>query len=98
MLAPNQPLDFEQTFAAHFQGMTAAPVTAATLLDVRERLLNRISEFLDATSRAFLESVEREVPDFDLIELPPPSYPACVESSPTWFNAQQRSAHRTTVD
>jgi len=50
--------------------MTAAPGTAASLLDVRERLLNRITEFLDATSRAFLESVEREVPDFDLIELP----------------------------
>jgi hypothetical protein len=70
MLAPNEPRDFEQTFAAHFQGMTAAPVTAASLLDERERLLNRIPEFLDAKSRAFLESVEREAPDFDLIELP----------------------------
>ena len=70
MLAPNEPRDFEQTFAAHFQGMTAAPVTAASLLDVRERLLNRITALLDATSRAFLESVEREVPDFNLIGLP----------------------------
>jgi len=70
MLAPNEPRDFEQTFAAHFQGMTAAPVTAASLLDVRERLLNRVTGFLDAKSRAFLESVEREAPDFDLIELP----------------------------
>jgi predicted nucleotidyltransferase component of viral defense system len=70
MLAPNEPRDFEQTFAANFQGMTAAPVTAASLLDVRVRLLNRVSQFLDATSCAFLESVEREVPDFNLIELP----------------------------
>ena len=50
MLAPNEPRDFEQTFAAHSQGMTATPVTAAALLDVRERLLNRIAEFLDAKS------------------------------------------------
>lgn len=70
MLAPNEPRDFEQTFATHLQGMTAAPVTAASLLDVRKRLLNRITDFLDAKSRAFLESVEREAPDFDLIELP----------------------------
>ncbi|MDP9011682.1 MAG: nucleotidyl transferase AbiEii/AbiGii toxin family protein [Pseudomonadota bacterium] len=58
MLAPNEPRDFEQTFAAHFQGMTAAPVTAASLLDVRERLLNRITEFLDAKSRAFLKDMD----------------------------------------
>ena len=70
MLAPNEPRDFEQTFATQFQGMTAAPVTSASLLDVRKRLLNRITDFLDAKSRAFLESVEREAPDFDLIELP----------------------------
>ncbi len=69
ILAPHEPRDFEQTFTAHFQGMTAAPVTAASLLDVRTRLLQRISELLDAPSRAFLESVEREAPDFDLIGL-----------------------------
>jgi len=50
--------------------MTAAPVTAASLLDVWARLLQRISELLDAPSRAFLESVEREAPDFNLIGLP----------------------------
>jgi hypothetical protein len=27
MLAPQEPRDFAQTFAAHFQGMTATPVT-----------------------------------------------------------------------
>jgi hypothetical protein len=36
---------------------------------LRERLLNRIAEFLDAKSRAFLESIEREAPDFN-VELP----------------------------
>jgi hypothetical protein len=49
--------------------MTAAPVTAASLLEVRARLLQRIAELLDAPSRAFLESVEREAPDFTLIGL-----------------------------
>jgi predicted nucleotidyltransferase component of viral defense system len=70
MLSPQQPRDFEEIFQAHFQGMTTGPVTAAALLDVRTRLLRRLSELLDARSRAFLESVERETPDFSLIELP----------------------------
>ena len=46
--------------------MTATPVTATSLLDVRTRLLKRVSELLDAPSRAYLESVEREAPDFTL--------------------------------
>jgi hypothetical protein len=50
--------------------MTAAPVTAKSLMDVRARLLRRVSEMLDASSRAFLESVEREAPDFALLGLP----------------------------
>jgi predicted nucleotidyltransferase component of viral defense system len=70
ILAPKEPRDFEQTFIAHFQGMTAEPVSAALLLHVRTRLLRRIAELLDAPSRAFLESVEREAPDFSLIGLP----------------------------
>ena len=32
--------------------------------------LTRILQLLDAPSRAFLESVEREAPDFNLIGLP----------------------------
>lgn len=70
MLAPKEPRDFEQLFTAHFQGMTAEPVSAAALLDTRTRLLRRIAELLDAPSQAFLESVEREAPDFNLIGLP----------------------------
>lgn len=69
MLAPQEPRDFERTFDAHFQGMTATPVTATSLMEVRARLLQRVSELLDAPSRAFLESVEREAPDFSLIGL-----------------------------
>lgn len=69
MLDPSEPRDFEQTFAAHFQGMTASPTTAAALLDVRARLLQAIARQLDAPSRAFLESVEREAPDFALLGL-----------------------------
>ena len=37
---------------------------------MRAQLLQRISELLDAPSRAFLESLEREAPDFNLIGLP----------------------------
>ena len=70
MLAPQEPRDFAQAFTAHFQGMTAEPVTTASLLNVRERFLKRIAELLDAPSRAFLESIEREAPDFSLIGLP----------------------------
>ena len=70
MLSPQAPRDFDQIFTAHFAGMTADPVTADALLAVRTRLLQRIAELLDAPSRAFLESIEREAPDFSLIELP----------------------------
>lgn len=70
MLSPQAPRDFDQIFTAHFAGMTADPVTAEALLDVRARLLQRIAELLDVPSRAFLESIEREAPDFSLIELP----------------------------
>jgi hypothetical protein len=70
ILAPKEPQDFERMFAVHFQGMTREPVSSTSLLEVRARLLRRISELLDARSRAFLESVEREAPDFNLIGLP----------------------------
>lgn len=70
MLAPRVPADFEATFNAHFKGMTAAPVTAAELLNARERLLSRIVEWLDEDSCKFLRSVENETPDFGLIGLP----------------------------
>jgi hypothetical protein len=50
--------------------MTREPVSSTSLLEVRASLLRRISELLDTRSRAFLESVEREAPDFNLIGLP----------------------------
>jgi hypothetical protein len=70
ILAPQEPRDFEQIFTAHFQGMTTKPSSVEALLDARARLLLRVSELLDAPSRAFLESVEREAPGFSLIGLP----------------------------
>jgi predicted nucleotidyltransferase component of viral defense system len=96
MLAPQEPRDFEQTFEAHFAGMTAEPVTAAALLDVRARLLQRISELLDAPSRAFLESVEREAPDFSLIGLPHAADLPGVRRKLT--NLGQRSAAKRAAD
>nr|WP_322941035.1 nucleotidyl transferase AbiEii/AbiGii toxin family protein [Pseudomonas sp. s4] len=70
MLIPNEPKDFEAIYQTHFRGMTAAPVSSEILLEHRARLLRQISEWLTPQSRAFLESVEMENPDFDLIELP----------------------------
>lgn len=67
MLDPRVPSDFEATFRAHFQGMTAEPIDAAALLENRERLLARIAHWLDEPSQLFLQSIEDEQPDFSLI-------------------------------
>lgn len=69
MLAPRVPTDFEATFKAHFKGMTSEPISAAALLESRERLLARVAHWLDAPSCAFLQSVESEKPDFSLTGL-----------------------------
>lgn len=70
MLSPNEPREFVAVFDAQFRGMTAAPVSAEELLRVRVKLLAKVAELLNDPSRAFLESVERESPDFALIGLP----------------------------
>jgi hypothetical protein len=70
ILAPTEPRDFSAVFERQFRGMTREPVTVQWLRDARLRLLARIRELLDATTRDFLVSVEREVPAFDLIDLP----------------------------
>jgi len=72
------------------------PDSGAALLDVRARLLQRISELLDAPSRAFLESVEREAPHFSLIELPHAADLPGVRRKLT--NLGQRSAAKRTAD
>ena len=96
MLSPQAPRDFDQIFTAHFAGMTADPVTADALLAVRTRLLQRIAELLDAPSRAFLESIEREAPDFSLIELPHAADLPGVRRKLT--NLGQRSAAKRAAD
>ena len=96
MLSPQEPRDFDQIFTAHFAGMTAEPVTAAALLDVRARLLQRIFELLDAPSRAFLDSIEREAPDFSLIDLPHAADLPGVRRKLT--NLGQRSAAKRAAD
>jgi hypothetical protein len=70
MLAPRAPADFEVTFEAHFKGMTTEPIEVGVLLEIRERLLSRVAAWLDEPSRAFLQSIEGEQPDFSLIGLP----------------------------
>ena len=69
MLSPRVPGDFEATFEAHFKGMTSEPISVAALLENRERLLARVAHWLDGPSRALLQSVEDEKPDFSLIGL-----------------------------
>lgn len=70
MLAPSEPTEFAKVFESQFKGMTAEPITVAALLDSRQRLLARVTELMDEPSLAFLLSVEREAPDFHLIDLP----------------------------
>lgn len=70
MLAPRVPADFTATFDAHFRGMTVQPISAETLLAIREHLLARVVTWLDESSGAFLRSVEDEQPNFGLIGLP----------------------------
>jgi len=70
MLAPGKPVDLEILFETHFRGMTSMPSSAESLMDARARLLHTISRRLDRVSCAFLESVERETPDFGLLQLP----------------------------
>jgi hypothetical protein len=70
MLAPRVPADFAATFDAHFKGMTAEPIEVEVLLDIHERLLARVVDWLDEPSCAFLRSIEDQQPEFDLIGLP----------------------------
>lgn len=70
MLAPAEPKTFTEIFENHFQGMTTEPVTEAELLEHRARLLAGVGQMMDQASVAFLESVEEERPDFNLIGLP----------------------------
>lgn len=95
MLAPRVPTDFAAIFDAHFKGMTAEPVEAEALLDVHERLLARVAEWLDESSCMFLRSVELEQPDFGLIELGHAAkLPGYGASCTTWLSAPTLSDWR----
>lgn len=69
MLAPGVPIDFAEVFERQFRGMSAQPITAESLLQSRENLLARLPELMDAACCDFLVSLEREAPDFGLIDL-----------------------------
>lgn len=70
LLEPAEPQSFDAIFESHFKGMTAQPTNVEELLENRTQLLSRIAGWLDAPSIAFLESLENENPDFELIGLP----------------------------
>jgi hypothetical protein len=96
MLVPNEPKDFTAIYEAHFRGMTAVPTSAEVLLEYRARLLRRIADWLTPESRAFLESVEAERPNFDLIELPQAADLPAVKRK--FQNLALRSASKRTAD
>lgn len=70
LLEPGEPRDLATSFRTQFEGMTAESVSVTTLVNARSELLSRIPQLMDDAEFAFLESVEREAPDFNLIGLP----------------------------
>jgi hypothetical protein len=96
MLVPNEPKDFTAIYQTHFRGMTAVPTSAEMLLEYRARLLRRIADWLTPESRAFLESVEAQSPNFDLIELPQAADLPAVKRK--LQNLALRSAAKRTAD
>ena len=64
--------------------------------EVRARVIQRICELLDAQLRAFLDSVEREAPDFTIIGLPQAADLPGVRRKLS--NLGQRSAAKRTAD
>lgn len=96
ILSPSAPVEFAKTFESHFKGMTATETTAEALLEIRSRLLARIGELMDESSRAFLLSVERESPDFVQIGLPDAATLPGVRRK--LHNLAQRSARKREAD
>jgi hypothetical protein len=70
VLEPGEPRDLDTSFRNQFEGMTARPTTVTALRQARASLLARIPQLMDSKAQAFLLSVERETPDFELIGLP----------------------------
>lgn len=69
LLAPHEK-DIADVFAQHFSGMTREPVNIEELIAVRHVLMDELkSKFTDA-DKAFLLSVKRGSPDWDIFPLP----------------------------
>ncbi len=66
---PKPDPHFEDTFKEHFQGMTAAPVSAAELLKAREALIDVIRGSLTDDDKEFLISFKSGNPDWSRLEL-----------------------------
>ena len=96
MLSPRLPKDFSATFDTHFRGMTAEPISVERLLEIRQRLLFRVIDWLDEPSCAFLRSVEDEKPDFNLISLSQAAELPGVRRK--LHNLRQRSAAKRLAD
>ncbi|MBM9538631.1 nucleotidyl transferase AbiEii/AbiGii toxin family protein [Desulfobulbus alkaliphilus] len=61
--------DISQDYEATFRGMTAETVELKELLDVRTRLVEELPRALDADERAFLLSLVRNEPQWNLLEI-----------------------------
>lgn len=57
-------------FVRDFAGMTREPITVEELAEVRERLIDGIGQALSADDRAFLLSVKRLAPEWELLGIP----------------------------
>jgi hypothetical protein len=62
--------DIRLAYESQFSGMTAEETPLDQLLDVRARLLRELPASLDEAERAFLRSLVRAEPDFDLLGIP----------------------------
>lgn len=66
LLNPNR-LPLETVFRNEFVGMTSVPVSLETLIEVRERLIEKIREGLTQKERKFLVSFKMREPEWDLL-------------------------------
>lgn len=69
-MLPPRVQDISASFKSEFEGMTREKVTLAQLEETRERLFTELPASLDTAERAFLLSIKRGKPDWEVLGLP----------------------------